>query len=101
MAKVAVVMGSDSDFPVMGRTIEALKCFGLDYEMFVISAHRSPEKLAEFAKGAAENGFKVVIAGAGGSAHLAGVIASMTVLPVIGVPIASSPLQGFDSLLST
>lgn len=98
--KVGIVMGSDSDLPIMEKCADALEQFGIGYEMVVSSAHRHPEKTARYARGASEAGLKVIIAGAGGAAHLAGVIASMTVLPVIGVPIAIEPLKGVDSLHS-
>ena len=98
---VAIVMGSDSDLPIMNEAASALKEFGIKYEMRVLSAHRSPQLVTEFASNARDNGIKVIIAGAGGAAHLAGVVAAHTTLPVIGVPIDSSPLAGFDSLLST
>jgi 5-(carboxyamino)imidazole ribonucleotide mutase len=97
---VGIVMGSDSDLDVMAEAASSLDAFGIPYEMMVTSAHRSPEKTSRYAKSAAGRGLEVIIAGAGGAAHLAGVIASQTVLPVIGVPIASSPLGGMDSLLS-
>jgi len=99
--QVAIVMGSDSDLETMREAGKALDEFGIAYEMDVTSAHRSPERTAEFARGAAERGIRVIIAGAGGAAHLAGVIAAHTTLPVIGVPIPSTSLNGMDSLLST
>ena len=99
--QVAIVMGSDSDLETMREAGKALVEFGIAYEMDVTSAHRSPERTAEFARGAAERGIRVIIAGAGGAAHLAGVIAAHTTLPVIGVPIPSTSLNGMDSLLST
>ena len=98
---VSIVMGSDSDLEIMREAGKALDDFGIAYEMDVTSAHRSPDRSAEFAKKAAERGIKVIIAGAGGAAHLAGVIAAHTILPVIGVPIPSTSLNGMDSLLST
>jgi phosphoribosylaminoimidazole carboxylase PurE protein len=98
---VSVVMGSDSDLEIMREAGKALDDFGIAYEMDVTSAHRSPERSAEFAKNAAGRGIRVIIAGAGGAAHLAGVIAAHTTLPVIGVPIPSTSLNGMDSLLST
>jgi len=98
--KVGVVMGSDSDLPIMQQCAEALEKFGIGWEMVISSAHRHPEKTARYARGAAAAGLKVIIAGAGGAAHLPGVIASMTILPVIGVPIAIEPLHGVDSLYS-
>ena len=97
---VGIVMGSDSDFDVMVEAASSLDAFGIPYEMMVTSAHRSPEKTARYAKSAMGRGLEVIIAGAGGAAHLAGVIASQTVLPVVGVPIPSSTLGGMDSLLS-
>ncbi|MBA3071677.1 MAG: 5-(carboxyamino)imidazole ribonucleotide mutase [Nitrospirae bacterium] len=99
--KVLIIMGSDSDLPVMEETEKILKAFGISFETTIASAHRSPERAAKLAKGAEKKGFEVIIAGAGAAAHLAGVIAAHTILPVIGVPINSSPLQGFDSLFST
>ncbi len=93
-------MGSDSDLPIMRKCAEALDHFGIGWEMVVSSAHRHPEKTARYARGAGEAGLKVIIAGAGGAAHLPGVIASMTLLPVIGVPIAIEPMGGVDSLYS-
>jgi len=99
--QVSIVMGSDSDLEIMRETGKALDEFGIAYEIDVTSAHRSPDRTAEFARKAAENGVRVIIAGAGGAAHLAGVIAAHTTLPVIGVPIPSTSLNGMDSLLST
>ena len=99
MRRVAVILGSDSDIEEMKGCVEALKKFGVEYEVDVISAHRSPEKARDFAQGAAAKGIGVIVAAAGGAAHLAGVIASMTTLPVIGVPMQSK-LSGLDSLLS-
>jgi phosphoribosylaminoimidazole carboxylase PurE protein len=98
---VSIVMGSDSDLEVMREAGKALEDFGITYEIDVTSAHRSPDRTAEFARKAAERGIRVIIAGAGGAAHLAGVIAAHTTLPVIGVPIASTSLNGLDSLLAT
>jgi len=98
---VGILMGSDSDLPVMEEAAKALKDFGIPYEMTVSSAHRTPKRTSEYAKGAEERGIRVIIAGAGAAAHLAGFIAAETTLPVIGVPIDSSPLKGLDSLLST
>lgn len=98
---VSIVMGSDSDLEIMNETAKALEQFGIAYEIDVTSAHRSPARTAEFARGAAGRGIKAIIAGAGGAAHLAGVIAAETTLPVIGVPIPSTPLNGMDSLLAT
>jgi 5-(carboxyamino)imidazole ribonucleotide mutase len=99
--KVAVVMGSDSDFPILKKCISLLKDFDIEYEVMVCSAHRTPDKAAEFAKSAESNGYGVIIAAAGKAAHLAGVLAAYTPLPVIGVPIKSSTMDGLDSLLST
>lgn len=98
-ALVAIVMGSDSDLPVMEEAAKILAEFGVPYEMTISSAHRSPERTVAYVRQAAERGIEVIIAGAGGAAHLPGVIAAHTILPVIGVPIESS-LLGFDSLLS-
>lgn len=97
---VGVVMGSDSDWTVMSDAAQALKDFGIDYEVEVLSAHRTPEKMIEWGKAAAGRGVKVIIAGAGGAAHLPGMLASVTTLPVIGVPVSLSKLDGMDSLLS-
>jgi len=98
---VAVLMGSDSDMKVMEGALEILRTFEVPYEVKVLSAHRAPEDVAAFAKSAESRGIKVIIAGAGWAAHLAGAIAAHTILPVIGVPIDSSPLHGWDALLST
>ncbi len=100
-AKVGIVMGSDSDLPVMQEAAAVLKKFGVPCLMTVASAHRSPARAADFAAGAATRGIRVIIAGAGHAAHLAGVMAAHTRLPVIGVPIDSSCLQGLDALLAT
>lgn len=100
MSLVSIVMGSKSDLPVMENTMEMLKEFGISYEVRVLSAHRTPEETHEYALGLKDRGVKVVIAAAGGAAHLAGVIAGTTTLPVIGVPIQTSALGGMDSLLS-
>ena len=97
---VSIVMGSDSDLEIMNETAKALEQFGIPYEIDVTSAHRSPARTSEFTRAAAGRGIKVIIAGAGGAAHLAGVIAAETTLPVIGVPIPSTSLNGMDSLLS-
>ena len=97
---VGVVMGSDSDWSVMSDAAEALKQFGIEYEVEVLSAHRTPEKMIEWGKAASSRGIKVIIAGAGGAAHLPGMLASVTTLPVIGVPVSLSKLDGMDSLLS-
>jgi 5-(carboxyamino)imidazole ribonucleotide mutase len=98
---VSIVMGSDSDLEVMREASKALEDFGIRYEIDVTSAHRSPERTAEYARKAAGRGIRVIIAGAGGAAHLAGVVAAHTSLPVIGVPIPSTALNGLDSLLAT
>lgn len=98
--KVAVVMGSDSDWPVMKAAVDILKEFEVAYEAQVLSAHRTPEDMVKFAKVAVDEGFSVIIAGAGGAAHLPGMVASCTTLPVIGVPVRGSNLEGMDSLLS-
>jgi phosphoribosylaminoimidazole carboxylase PurE protein len=98
---VSIVMGSDSDLEVMREAAKALDEFGIAYEMDITSAHRSPARTSEFARQAAGRGIKVIVAGAGGAAHLAGVIAAETTLPVIGVPMPSSSLQGLDALLAT
>jgi 5-(carboxyamino)imidazole ribonucleotide mutase len=97
---VGVVMGSDSDWSVMSDAADSLKQFGIEYEVEVLSAHRTPEKMIEWGKAAASRGIKVIIAGAGGAAHLPGMLASVTTLPVIGVPVSLSKLDGMDSLLS-
>lgn len=99
--RVAVLMGSDSDMKVMEGALEVLRSFNIPYEVKILSAHRVPEDVASYAKTADGRGIKVIIAGAGWAAHLAGAIAANTILPVIGVPIESSPLQGLDALLST
>ena len=99
-ALVGIIMGSDSDLPVMRAAIEMCEEFGIDYEVDIVSAHRTPEKLVAYSTSAEERGIKVIIAGAGGAAHLPGMVASLTVLPVIGVPVRSSSLDGMDSLLS-
>ena len=103
MAKpvVGILMGSDSDLPVMQEATAMLQEFGIEYEMTIASAHRTPKKVLEYSQSAEKRGLKVIIAGAGWAAHLAGVVASQTTLPVIGVPIDSSPLKGLDALLST
>ena len=97
---VGVVMGSDSDWSVMSDAAQVLKEFGVEYEVEVLSAHRTPERMIEWGKAAAGRGLKVIIAGAGGAAHLPGMLASVTTLPVIGVPVALAKLDGMDSLLS-
>ena len=98
--KVGVVMGSDSDWTVMSDAAQALKEFGLECEVEVLSAHRTPERMIEWGKAAAGRGIQVIIAGAGGAAHLPGMLASVTTLPVIGVPVSLAKLDGLDSLLS-
>jgi 5-(carboxyamino)imidazole ribonucleotide mutase len=97
---VAIVMGSQSDWATMQRAAEMLDRLGIAHEARIVSAHRTPDRLVEFAKGARAEGFKVIIAGAGGAAHLPGMIASMTTLPVLGVPVESKALKGQDSLFS-
>ncbi len=99
--KVAVVMGSDSDLPVVKGAVDVLKRFGVDVEVHVMSAHRTPEQACRFSASAREQGFGVIIAAAGKAAHLAGVLAAHTTLPVIGIPIKSSTLDGLDALLAT
>ena len=99
--KVAIIMGSDSDLPVVEKTINTLKDLGIPFEAHVMSAHRTPEEACAFARTAAEKGFGVIIAAAGKAAHLAGVLAGHTPLPVIGIPMKSSTMDGLDSLLST
>ena len=98
--KVAIIMGSDSDLPIVEKAAGVLKDYGVPYEMRIMSAHRCPARVAEFAQNAADNGFAVIIAAAGMAAHLAGAIAANTTLPVIGIPIKSS-LEGMDALLAT
>lgn len=100
MSDVAIIMGSDSDWPVMEESAKALDSLGISYTADVVSAHRMPEEMVEFAKSAAAKGYKVIIAGAGGAAHLPGMVASLTTLPVIGVPVSLKNLEGMDSLLS-
>jgi 5-(carboxyamino)imidazole ribonucleotide mutase len=100
-ASVGIIMGSASDLPVMQGAIDILKEFGIQIEVEIVSAHRTPEKMVSYAKNAAERGLKVIIAGAGGAAHLPGMTASLTTLPVIGVPVKSSnSIDGWDSILS-
>lgn len=99
-AKVAIVMGSDSDLNVMKDAVEVLETFNVGFHIEVVSAHRTPQRMMEFAETAADKGFQVIIAGAGGAAHLPGMIASATTLPVIGVPVKLKRLNGLDSLLS-
>ena len=98
--KVAVIMGSTSDYDIMSAAIQVLEDFGIEYEKKVISAHRTPDLMCEYAKSAKERGIGAIIAGAGGAAHVAGVVAAMTTVPVIGVPIQTKALGGLDSLLS-
>jgi len=100
MKKIAIIMGSDSDLPVMKECAEFLDGLGIEYLVDIVSAHRTPEKMFDFAKTAKAKGYSVIVAGAGGAAHLPGMIASLTPLPVIGVPIKSAHLSGLDSLLS-
>ena len=97
---VGIIMGSDSDLPVMKEAAKALEDFDIKYELTIISAHRTPHRMFEYAKNAEKRGVEAIIAGAGGAAHLPGMVASMTLLPVIGVPIKTSSLKGADSLLS-
>jgi 5-(carboxyamino)imidazole ribonucleotide mutase len=99
-ALVAIIMGSDSDWPVMKAAAQILADFDVSYQAQVVSAHRTPDLMFKFAEGAAAKGFKVIIAGAGGAAHLPGMVAAKTILPVLGVPVPSKHLQGQDSLLS-
>jgi 5-(carboxyamino)imidazole ribonucleotide mutase len=98
---VGIVMGSDTDLPVMVETAQTLKKFGIPFELEITSAHRSPARTSEYARTAVERGLKVIIVGAGGASHLAGVIAAETILPVVGVPMATTTLAGLDALLST
>jgi phosphoribosylaminoimidazole carboxylase PurE protein len=97
---VGIIMGSDSDLPVMSRAADVLRRFGVPFEITVVSAHRTPDRMFEYARAAAERGLRVIVAGAGGAAHLPGMVASLTVLPVIGVPINVTPLGGTDALHS-
>lgn len=99
--KVAIIMGSDSDFPVVKDAAVELKKLGIPYEVHVMSAHRTPEEASEFAKNAKKNGFGVIISAAGMAAHLGGVLAAQTILPVIGIPVSGSRLDGMDALLAT
>ena len=101
MKKVGIIMGSDSDLPIVQKTVDSLKAFGVPYEVHIYSAHRTPGETAQFARSAAQNGFGVLIAAAGMAAHLAGAIAAQTILPVIGIPCKSNTLDGIDALLST
>lgn len=100
MAKIGIIMGSDSDLPVMQDAAKVIESFGIDYEISIVSAHRTPKAMYEYAETAAERGLKVIIAGAGGAAHLPGMTAAITTLPVIGVPIKTRALSGVDSLYS-
>jgi len=97
---VGIIMGSDSDFPVMEKAVEVCKEFGVSHEVKIVSAHRTPTRMKEYAESAVKRGIKVIIAGAGGSAHLPGMTAAFTTLPVIGVPVQTKTLKGLDSLLS-
>lgn len=97
---VGIIMGSDSDLPVMQDAAKVLEEFGIDYELTIVSAHRTPDRLYEYARTAKDRGLKTIIAGAGGSAHLPGMVSSLTPLPVIGVPIKTKNMDGLDSLLS-
>jgi len=99
--KVAIIMGSDSDLPVVKGAVDKLKEFGVPYEVHVMSAHRTPDAAAEFSKNAEKNGFGIIISAAGMAAHLGGVLAAHTILPVIGIPIKSSTFDGLDALLAT
>lgn len=101
MKKVAIIIGSDSDLPVMEKALSKLDSFGVQWEIHIMSAHRTPQRACDFSKNARANGLGVIIAAAGKAAHLAGVLAAHTTLPVIGVPIKSSTLDGLDALLST
>ena len=101
MKKVAVIMGSDSDLPIVEKAVNILKEFGVEHEVHVFSAHRTPDEASAFARSAEENGFGVIIAAAGMAAHLAGAFAANTILPVIGIPVKSQTLDGIDALLST
>lgn len=101
MKKVAIIMGSDSDFPIVKGAVTKLKEFGVPYEVHVMSAHRTPSQAAEFSANAEKNGFGVIISAAGKAAHLGGVLAAHTILPVIGIPVKSSTLDGLDALLAT
>ncbi|ANM31376.1 N5-carboxyaminoimidazole ribonucleotide mutase [Acidobacteria bacterium Mor1] len=99
-ATVGVIMGSDSDLKVMQQAADMLEQFGVEYEMTVVSAHRTPQRMYDYAQSAAERGLQVIVAGAGGAAHLPGMVASMTRLPVVGVPVNVTPLNGVDALYS-
>jgi 5-(carboxyamino)imidazole ribonucleotide mutase len=98
--QVGIIMGSQSDWPTLAVAAEMLEALGVSYESRIVSAHRTPDRMTQYAKGAGERGLKVLIAGAGGAAHLPGMVASMTTLPVLGVPVESRALKGLDSLLS-
>ena len=98
--KVAIIMGSQSDYPIMKDCEHILKILKIKYQVLIVSAHRTPKRMIKFAETAGKNGFSVIVAGAGGAAHLAGMVASLTTLPVLGVPIESKKLKGLDSLLS-
>lgn len=100
MNKIGIIMGSDSDLKVMSEAAEVLEDFGIEYELTIVSAHRTPERLFEYAKTAKERNIKIIIAGAGGAAHLPGMVAAITTVPVIGVPIKTKALKGIDSLYS-
>ena len=100
MGKIGIIMGSKSDLPIMQEAIDILVEFNIDYQADVVSAHRTPEKMMDYAKNAHLNGVSVIIAGAGGAAHLAGMVASLTTLPVLGVPMETKKIKGLDSLLS-
>jgi len=100
MKKVGIIMGSDSDLPVMSKAAAFLEKMGIEYEISIVSAHRTPERMFEYSKTAKQRGLGVIIAGAGGAAHLPGMVASLTALPVVGVPVESKSLKGEDSLLS-
>ncbi|PJB70526.1 MAG: 5-(carboxyamino)imidazole ribonucleotide mutase [Alphaproteobacteria bacterium CG_4_9_14_3_um_filter_47_13] len=97
---ISIIMGSQSDWETMKNAADILDCLGIPYETAIVSAHRTPDRMANYAKTARERGLKVIIAGAGGAAHLPGMVASMTLLPVLGVPVKSKALKGMDSLLS-
>ena len=98
--EIGIIMGSDSDLPIMQQAADILDEFGISYELTIVSAHRTPERMFDYAAGAAGRGLEVIIAGAGGAAHLPGMVAAITTLPVIGVPINATSLQGLDALLS-
>jgi 5-(carboxyamino)imidazole ribonucleotide mutase len=97
---IGIIMGSDSDLPTMQAAVEVCEMFGVTYEVAIVSAHRTPERMVEYAKTAYQRGLKVIIAGAGGAAHLPGMVAALTPLPVVGVPVKSRTMQGLDSLYS-